>query len=290
MGVPAYLEKKSRLFWVTTGIALVAVLGIIDTLTGYEMSFSLFYLIPISMVSWFAGRRAGIMLTLYSSFVWFTADSLAGHAYSHPAIPYWNTCIRFGFFLVTSLLITALREALDHEKNLSRIDNLTGAVNRRYFDTLLQQEIDRTRRYGRPYTLAYVDLDNFKMVNDTAGHSEGDKVLQTVVNMARKQLRNVDVVARMGGDEFAFLFPETGQNQALDCIDKLQRVLQDGMLQHGWPVTFSIGVLTCDAAPQSHDELIRQADQLMYQVKNDGKNSIRYARFESPATLPGQAV
>lgn len=290
MSAFAYLEKRSRPFLVTAGIVLVALLGVLDTLTGYELSFSLFYLIPISLVSWFAGRRSGIMMTLYSGFSWFTADSLAGHVYSHPAIQYWNGSIRLGFFLVSALLIAALREALEHEKELSRIDNLTGAVNRRYFDTLLQQEIDRTRRYGRPYTLAYVDLDNFKMVNDTAGHSEGDKVLQAVADAAREQLRNVDVVARMGGDEFAFLFPETDQSQARDCATKLQHALLDEMQRHGWPVTFSIGILTCDTAPQTRDELIRQADRLMYQVKNDGKNSIRYASFESPAILPKQAI
>jgi diguanylate cyclase (GGDEF)-like protein len=276
MNIITYLEKRSLLFWTVVGFLFVILVGIIDVLTGYELAFSLFYLLPISLAAWFAGRKLGIVTCVVSAIVWFIADTLWGHAYSHPAIPYWNTAIRFSFFLITSLLLSALKKTLEHEKELARIDRLTGAVNQTFFLELLQMEIERSQRFRHPFTLAYVDLDNFKAINDRFGHSEGDRVLSTTVKQVKGRLRNTDIVARLGGDEFAFLLPETGRDAARLVISKLQSILLDEMHRNNWPVTFSIGVLTCNAVSQSTDELIRKADELMYSAKNNGKNSVSY--------------
>ncbi len=160
-----------------------------------------------------------------------------------------------------------------------RIDNLTGAVNARFFSELVQMEIDRSLRNRRPCTVAYVDLDNFKSVSDHFGHSTGDKVLCTIVKQANSQLRKLDVVARLGGDEFAFLLPETGQVAAQVAVSKIQIGLLDEMRRNHWPVTFSIGVVTCINIPRATDPLLKQADDLMYSVKNKGKNSIGYSVY-----------
>jgi diguanylate cyclase (GGDEF)-like protein len=277
MNILTPLEKRSRALWAIVGFLLVFLIGLMDILTGYEFAFSLFYLLPISSATWFAGRRLGVTTSVVSAFIWFVSDVITGHPYSHPAIPYWNTAIRFGFFLITTLLLAALKQAHEHEKELARIDKLTGAVNRSFFSELVQMEIDRSQRFGHPFTLAYIDLDNFKAVNDHFGHSSGDKVLYTMVQQAKSQLRRTDVVARLGGDEFAFLLPETDQDAAQIVISKVQNSLLNEMHRNDWPVTFSIGVLTCINAPHTTDELIRQADDLMYSVKNNGKNSIGYS-------------
>ena len=269
--------ETSPLIWTIAGIALIAVTGVIDVLTGYELSFSLFYLIPVALTTWFAGTRNGIVISIASAASWFIADTVSGHHYSHPAILYWNTSIRFGFFLIVAMLLSALKKAHDHEKELARIDNLTGAVNARYFSELIQMEINRFQRNKHPFTVAYMDLDNFKLVNDHSGHNSGDLVLCTIVKQLKSQLRKVDVVARLGGDEFACLLPETDQAEARVAISKLRANLLQEMHRHNWPVTFSIGVLTCIELPQTIDELINQADRLMYAVKTSGKNSIRYS-------------
>ena len=138
----------------------------------------------------------------------------------------------------------------------------------------VQKEIGRLQRYKRQFTVAYVDLDNFKTVNDQFGHSKGDELLRIVANTARNQLRDTDVVARLGGDEFALLLPETGQEDARVVIAKIQRSFLSEMRNNGWPVTLSIGVLTCIEMPGTADELIKMADKLMYSVKNNGKNAI----------------
>ena len=177
------------------------------------------------------------------------------------------------------LLLSALKKAHRHEKKLARIDNLTGAINSRFFYELMQKEIDRSQRNLQPLTVVYVDLDNFKFVNDNFGHSVGNQVLIAVVEQAKSHLRKVDVIARLGGDEFVFLLPETDQIAAHAAILKLQVCLLDEMRSNNWPVTFSIGVLTCLEPPQTIDELIRQADDLMYSVKDNGKNSCNYSIY-----------
>lgn len=271
------LGEKYPFFWAIVGIVLIAGIGMIDVLTGYEVSLSLFYLIPVALTSWFAGTRTGIVISIASACIWFIADTVSEHRYSHLAIPYWNTSIRFGFFLIIALLLSALKKAHEHEKELARIDNLTGAVNRHYFSELMQMEINRFQRNQHPFTVAYMDLDNFKQVNDHSGHSAGDRVLCAIVKQAKNQLRKVDVIARLGGDEFACLMPETDQAEARVAITKLRMSLLQEMHRHNWPVTFSIGVLTCIEVPQTTDELINQADHLMYSVKTSGKNSITYS-------------
>lgn len=144
-------------------------------------------------------------------------------------------------------------------------------------------EIERSQRYGHPITLVYIDLDNFKMVNDQWGHRTGDQVLMVTVECIIKELRKTDIVARLGGDEFAILLPETDAEASRIVTSKLQRSLLDEMLQNQWPVTFSIGVVTFMDIPDSDDKVIQIADELMYTVKNDGKNGISYSVYR-PAT------
>lgn len=272
--------KGNSLFWAIVGVVLVFGLGFIDVLTGYELAFSLFYLLPITLVTWFAGGRIGIVISVVSALSWLVADVISGHPYSHPSIKYWNSTIRVSFFFIVTFLLSALRNAHEHEKEQNRYDNLTQAVNARFFSELLQIEIFRSQRNKQPFSVVYVDLDNFKSVNDNFGHSVGDMVLSTIVKHAKSQLRKVDVIARLGGDEFAFLLPETDHAEAQVAVSKIQISLLGLMVRNNWPVTFSIGVVTCINSAQTPDELIKQADDLMYSVKNNGKNSIIYAVYK----------
>jgi diguanylate cyclase (GGDEF)-like protein len=273
------LEKRSKLFWIVVGFALIGGVGILDFLTGYEFAFSLFYLIPISLVTWLTGRRLGIVASLASAGVWLISDMAAGNLFSQPVIYAWNTLMGLGFFVIVALLLSTLRRALERERELAHTDYLTGALNSRFFFDLLQMEINRSQRYRHPFTIAYIDIDNFKTVNDLFGHTTGDQVLCAVVNQARKHLRKTDVVARLGGDEFAVLLPETNQESAQVVLSKLQCDILVEMQQSNWPVTLSIGVLTCIDAPHTTDEIVRMVDDLMYSVKRGSKNAIKYSTY-----------
>ena len=275
----ATLGKISKPFWLVIGIILIAGIGLSDYLTGYEISFSLFYLIPIALLSWFAGRCFGIAASVISAFVWYLAEISAGKSYSHQVIYLWNSTVRFSFFIIVTLLLDANSKILKREQLLSSTDFLTGAVNARVFNEVLQGEIDRAQRYKHPFTLVYLDIDNFKQVNDQYGHSVGDRVLNRVVDQAKQLLRKTDTVVRLGGDEFAFLMPETDQTAAKSVLRRVHQGLLGEMGQHGWPVTFSIGVLTFKEPPASADEAIKLADDLMYSVKNNQKNAVEFSEY-----------
>lgn len=264
------------MLWTTVGGLLVAVVGMFDIATGSEIAFSLFYLIPIALVAWFAGRTLAFLISLLAAVTWFAAESLTGRPYSVPGVAYWNAAVRLGFFVVVSALLPTLR-ALERERALARADDLTGAANRRHLLELAQGELDRCERYDRPLTIAFVDLDDFKTVNDRSGHKTGDRVLRAVARRAKTQLRKTDALGRLGGDEFVVLLPEVGEDAARLAVAKLHAALLDEMRQNHWPVTFSIGVLTYRKGPVSVEDLIGRADSLMYEVKSRGKNSVAYS-------------
>jgi diguanylate cyclase (GGDEF)-like protein/PAS domain S-box-containing protein len=174
-----------------------------------------------------------------------------------------------------------LRTALENEKNVSRVDFLTQIANRRAFSEILDLEIKRSRRYRRPLALAYIDLDNFKQVNDRLGHETGDELLRLTAQTIRANIRSTDTVARLGGDEFALLLPETDQQPASLVISKLRRTLLDTIEARHSNITVSIG-LACFGVPDaSIEEIIKTADDLMYSAKNQGKNCVATANVKS---------
>jgi diguanylate cyclase (GGDEF)-like protein len=261
-------------------VVLVFLIGVIDYQTGYELAFSLFYLIPICLATWVSGRDLGLLVSILGACVWYLADVLSGHIYTSSLIYLWNTGIRLGFFAVVTFVLASLRESLDHERNLSRTDHLTGAANTRAFLELIQSETDRYERYQHPFTVVYIDLDNFKAVNDRYGHLVGDKVLHAIVADVRKRLRKTDVIGRLGGDEFGLLLPETGQEAAQVVVKKIRDGILSAMQLRKLPVTASLGVVTCQGVPKSAEILIKAADDLMYSIKNHGKDGIGYSVYE----------
>lgn len=172
----------------------------------------------------------------------------------------------------THLELKKLREKY---YNLSIKDDLTGLFNRRFFIENLQQEIERFRRYGNPFTLALMDIDDFKLTNDTHGHIEGDKVLQILAEILQNSIRKTDIAGRFGGDEFALLFPETPADQAMQLLERIAQVLKE----RDPPILLSIGVTECLSGTVIGDEnaietIIGRADRALYQVKRNGKNNL----------------
>lgn len=268
-------KRVSRPVWVGLGFMLLAGVAYLDYITGVELSFSLFYLIPISLLSWTVRERFGVVIAFLSAGIWLTVDVSSGAKFSNTFVYFWNAIIRLGFFLLPVFIIR-LRRAMESERELARTDFLTGALNSRSFHYVAQMEIDRSARYSHPFTIAFVDVDNFKTINDTYGHAMGDIVLRKIVTNIQQNLRKTDIIARVGGDEFAILLPETDMGTAPTVISNVQRKLLDEMQKNELPVTFSIGVLSLTASQLSVDEMLGIADQMMYAVKNGGKNNVYY--------------
>lgn len=278
------LSKLPKALQAILGVSLVLVIGGLDFLTGSEASFAVFYIIPVGLVSWLGHQYIALSLSVLTGITWVFLEWVERPAlYSSTFILAWNMVTRSGIFFLAGLIVSVLKGALIREKEYARTDYLTGAANTRAFFDLAGGEIYRSRRYNHPFSILYMDIDDFKLVNDRFGHSVGDTVLREVVEIMKANLRVIDTVARLGGDEFAILLPETGAAAALVVGQKIQQTLQYEVHNRGWPVTFSIGILTCLQPPGSVDELISRVDATMYAVKKAGKNSIKHELY------PGQA-
>jgi diguanylate cyclase (GGDEF)-like protein len=256
---------------------LTCALFAIDYLTGPELSFSIFYFLPIVLVTWSAGWAWGLANSGLATAAWLVAELLGGVAYSHDWIQIWNTLTRLGAFVVLVAAFSTLRTAVQTASDLARVDSLTGLSNIRAFREASAREILRARREGEPLSVVYVDVDNFKAVNDQFGHGAGDALLVGIGQRLNEALRRTDVAARLGGDEFAALLPATSIDAARIVADKLQRALARLSSETQYPIGFSIGVACFRVPPKSTDALLREADALMYAVKRSGKGAIRIA-------------
>ncbi|WP_083901728.1 GGDEF domain-containing protein [Pseudanabaena sp. PCC 6802] len=272
------LARQSKAFWIIAGLIQIALLGIIDYLTGYEISLSLFYLVPLAAIAWFIGSRSGIWAAAVSTLVWLIGDISAGQVYSHPLIYAWNAVMRLGLFVCPILLLSALKKSLLHRQALTRIDQSTGAVNSHAFWEVAQIEIERSSRYKRPLTFAYLELDNLKL-GLRRDRDEADAMLRSIVSICKKSLRKTDTVARLGSEGFALLLPETPQEGAEVAISTLQMAIFAEMNQNNWPIALNIGVLNCKSVPQTVDEAIEITDSLIDSAKQGGKNVICYATY-----------
>lgn len=269
--------------WLAGALGMIAAVGVADYLTGTATSVMLFYLAPIGFGTWFVSLRGGVILSFASTAVSFAADALHGTTGTdaHLTIPVlaWNGLMQLGTASALVLVLAALRGRLEGEELLARTDALTRIANRRAFLETTAFEIERARRTRRPITLAYVDCDDFKDVNDKLGHAQGDALLATVAETLHTNLRTVDTVARLGGDEFGILLPETDGPETAALLARVHAALRSAMAEHGWSVGFSAGAATFVVAPASVDEIMAQADALMYSAKREAKGTVRLAVF-----------
>lgn len=192
--------------------------------------------------------------------------------------------VRLAFYLIILTLLLIVRDDLEREKNIAATDHLTGLANRRFFQDQLERETARLRRYPQPLTLAYIDLDNFKQVNDAMGHDVGDALLKKTASVMLASVRGSDLVARLGGDEFALLFPLLDMQSARVVLEKLSKELLGIMQKNAWPVTFSVGAVTFSEVMTSSNDMIKLVDALMYEVKKCGKNAIKHAVWPDVST------
>jgi diguanylate cyclase (GGDEF)-like protein len=275
-------KPLSWLLAVAASLAAVAVLGVIDYVTGSEISFSVFYLAPIAALTWAWGRGSGLGLAVVAATVWGFVDVSAGSHYSSALIPAWNSLVRLAFFAITVWLIADTRKAHAVARALARQDPLTGVANGRAFREELEREVARMRRTRSPLTLAYVDLDHFKQVNDRLGHSAGDELLRGIASRLGAGLRSTDVVARLGGDEFALLLPDTDVSAASPALERLAAAVRDWIRQvPGLPpgVGATVGAVVFVEAPPSADVALHAADQRMYEGKRSGRGRLIVSRW-----------
>lgn len=270
--ITEYLTALPRGALVALGWGLLFVVAACDYLTHthYVLDFSPFYIAPVSFFSWFVGIRSGIALSIICVGVGFFVR-LRGVS---GLTAYWDAIVWLSLYLMTTLLISQLKRLYEREYSLSRIDPLTRVENRRALFEAATRIKSLSDRHGFPVSIAYLDLDGFKQLNDQKGHQAGDRVLAQTATSIRKVLRPSDVVARIGGDEFAVLLPAADRETARSILSRVQVDFNRTMEASELPMTLSIGWVSFSPPLCSVEEMLRNADKAMYVAKSLGKNRI----------------
>jgi diguanylate cyclase (GGDEF)-like protein len=268
-GSPA-LRQVLRL---TAYVALTLLVYWLNTITPPDARLGILYIIPVLLITWTEGLVWGIVFAVVTTGF---REATAWAQMPPDTLMVWRVVTALAYLAVLAVAMAGLQTLRRSQAQLARLvtqDQLTNVLNARAFADRLGQELERNRRYPRPLALMYMDLDNFKIINDTHGHQTGDAVLRLVADAMRSSVRQADVVGRLGGDEFAVLMPETDAQLA----DAAARRLVVGLRNvfKGTPnVTASIGVVSCTATDASTDDLLRRADQAMYDAKKSGKDRV----------------
>jgi len=268
------------------GMLLVVLVGGFDYATGPDLACDLFYLAPILLVAWFVGPWCGLATAIFAILTSVFVEGLSDHAQQDLGLTAWHIVMESGFFLAFIVLLSKLRDQARRLDQLACQDALTNVENRRSFYRVTQAELNRCRRYRRPFAVAYIDIDNFKVVNDTQGHHAGDSLLREVAIALQQHTRNVDTVGRIGGDEFAVLLPETDAEGARTVLERTHEHLTKLAEHHHWPTTFSIGVVAFTETPADIDDVIGLSDRVMYTIKKRGKDNIAFEVWPPAKTEP----
>ncbi len=279
------LEMTTTQRRVILAVSLVAVFAIgyanqiAETLLQVEVE--VLFLAPISAVAWAYPRRFSLLFASYAAVVaTFSCVIMDGF----PLVPMiFEFTLHTGTFLSAALVVNLLAQAMGRQTHRAYFDALTESVNAERFREFVDREMSRSKRHERPLSLAFIDIDNFKRINDEHGHSAGDRALHSLAALMRHQVRGFDTVGRLGGDEFGILMPETDEAEAYAVLERLKTRVAEQAAEEGWPVSASIGAVTvqpaacCDVTAAM---IIERADAAMYRVKAKGKNGVEIEMFE----------
>ena len=281
------LQRLPRPLVLLLGLALVAAIAALDAATGPKLAFNVFYLLPVMLVAWVTASTVYGLVAVLATFLVgpFEAFRNGFAVYSLP-VALWNAGMRTAVFCIVLLLLAEVRKLVARLQEQSLTDELTGLANRRAFQLGAAREIERSCRYAHQLSLAYLDIDGFKAVNDREGHTVGDRVLVALAGAARATARSVDMVARLGGDEFVILMPETDECAALPLADRMREACAQAASSSSRRVTCSVGVVTYQRVPKDVEELLASADALMYEAKAGGGDDVRQAVLGSDGPAP----
>ena len=265
----------AKLTTAVLAVLALLVLGGVEILSGEEVRLLALYFIPLLFASWRLGRVGAVLVVLVACAVSVGVPLAQGVQYAHPLTWLVNAGTEGAAFFAVAFLVGKMREHVERERLLGRVDSLTGLANRRTFAERAATELDRSRRHIRPVCLAFIDLDNFKRVNDTHGHHRGDEVLKACARLIAGNVRSSDIVARLGGDEFVVLLPETDADSAQALLERMRHAIERSPDIISVGVTPSIGLVFEHPITSDIEGLLRKADALMYEAKRDGKNTVR---------------
>ena len=255
-------------------ISVILIVGALDYFTGADIQILSLYLVPLGYAGWNFGRIGSITIALLGTIVWLVIFYLSGAHYQHGFMVI-NFLTQGTAFLTFTILTDKLAALLQKSIYISRTDFLTGLNNRQSFTEQASTLLSLCKRHARPVALAYIDLDNFKNVNDMMGHDRGDNLLKIFGKLISESLRASDIPARLGGDEFVILLPETNSENATLLLENILKKLEQTTEFQKYGLSASIGVAVDETASYDIQTLLTLADRNMYTVKKNGKNQVK---------------
>lgn len=272
-GLVWYAWRHQKITLVARSISVIITLGCI-ALTPFIGMLAFLWGYPVAVANvMLAGRKIGfgLGLLLFAGIVLLQGEEL----FTLEAITFLATGLSVSIYAyVFSLAADQQREKLEA---LAAYDGLTGAGNRRMMENELQDAFRHARQYAVQHSLAVIDIDHFKSVNDTFGHQAGDQVLVSLAQLLGRLLRNGDRLYRMGGEEFVILMPDTEPAGLALALDRLQSLMRSGFIGPGGLITVSIGASTTSEADESWQSWLARADEALYAAKNAGRNQVKIA-------------
>ena len=259
--------------WAMAAMGIAAV-GLIDWVTGVDIRAVSLYFMPLAWAGWRLKRPGALLGAAVAAAVWTLAQYAGGVRHVDGAIWLVNLLTQGAGFLTVGWLVALLAGRLEAEEALSRTDALTGLHNRRGLADRANLVLALSRRHAREVSLACIDLDHFKQVNDRFGHAVGDQVLVACASALMSSLRSTDLAARVGGDEFLVLLPETPREAAVALMERLRQAIEAQAQIRAAGVTATIGVVTDAPSTLSLDALTARADVLLYEGKKAGRNRV----------------
>jgi len=266
-------DQKTRRTTFTVLLVLVCfAVGWFDYATG-TVNLFLFYAIPVTIAAIRLSNRHSVFISVLSACI-AIATAILNHSAFNSLINLGNLFLNLAFFAYLTFIAIMLRRILDRERSHARTDWLTGAVNSRALEEIIELELERSRRSRRGFSLAFVDIDDFKLVNDQYGHHGGDRILSDLVAGLKTRLRQTDTVARLGGDELVILLPETTQADAALVLADFQKKWSNSSSDGIPHPEISVGLASIYDPGMTALEALKRVDALVYQAKANGKGRI----------------
>lgn len=267
-------------------VSAICLLGALRTETDVDFTFASLAILPVLVIAWVGGRKQGLVGAFIAAAMWTVADIAADRQFSTDWIPWANALTLMMTYGLVALLAAQVRHQFEREYQHASQDALTGLQNRRAFLEAGTAEVERARRYAHPLAVIFLDLDDFKQLNDTRGHEVGDEALQATAQALLGALRSSDRVARLGGDEFGVLLPEIDHDAAAEAGRKICLAV-NAALERFSPVKASIGTGWFGKADREFSEMLKVADELMYEAKERAKKKrlVRNVSHAKPVRL-----